>query len=119
MKKRANGGAMPAALVKRAEEKHAEALARVREQAGADIDLVLRRRGQISDAFYDIGEALQRLARDGVAKAIGAESFEKLCEQRLGLSLTTASRLISIVTRVRRQDAVRWGQEKTAALIEV
>ncbi len=51
--------------------------------------------------------------------ALGHESFAALCDERLGLSLTTAARLVSIVARVKREDAIRWGQERTAALIEV
>lgn len=107
------------ALAAQAEKKHAAALVRMREEGEADVALIQRRREQISDAFYEIGEALQRLSRNGVAKALGYESFETLCDERLGLSLTTASRLVSIVERVKREDAVRWGQEKTAALIEI
>ena len=108
-----------AALVKQAEQKHAAALARTGAQGEADVSLIGRKRAQIADAFYEIGEALQRLSRAGVAQALGADTFEELCDSRLGLSLTTAAQLISIVERVQREDAVRWGQEKTAAVIEL
>lgn len=108
---------MPAALVKRANEQAAQKRRRLAEEARADIDLVRRRRDEITERFYDVGEALVRLQRPGVAESIGHGSFGELCEKELAMSASKAKKLVAIVRGVRRADAVKWGQERAAALL--
>lgn len=107
------------ALAKRAAEKATAAQARLREEARRDIAMISRRKAQIADAFYDIGEALARLRRPAAIAALGRKGFGEVCERDLGMSVTRAGELIDIVQRVTREDAVRWGQDKTTALLQL
>jgi hypothetical protein len=108
---------LPAALVKRANEQSAAKRRRLAEEARADIDLVRRRKDEITERFYDMGEALVRLQRAGVAESIGHASFGELCEKELAISASKARQLVAIVRGVRRADAVKWGQDRAAALL--
>jgi hypothetical protein len=94
-------------------------LQKLRAQAQEDIALIKDKQTQILDSFYEIGQALQRLKADGVAQAVGRVGFGDLVEKDLGMSIATADRLIAIVTFVRRSDALRWGQEKSTALVQL
>jgi hypothetical protein len=108
---------LPLALAKRAEQEVAAKRARIEADGRADVDLILRRQARIAEDFYDIGEALARLKRDGVAEALGRGTFREVCEKDLSMSLTTAEELIAIVTHVPRKDALRMGQARARALI--
>lgn len=108
---------LPAALAKRVETEVAAKQTRLAEEARADIAIIRRRRDQISDAFYDMGEALVRLKRPGVAEALGRSSFREICEKDLAMSVTAASSLVAIVSGVPREDALRLGQERALALV--
>ncbi len=108
---------LPAALAKRAAEQVAQKRRRLAEEARADIDLIRRRKDEITERFYDIGEALVRLLRPGVAEAAGHASFGELCEKELAMSHSKAKQLVAIVRGVRRGDAVKLGQERAAALL--
>ncbi len=108
---------LPAALVERAEAEVAAKQARMATDARADIALILRRRERIAEDFYDIGEALARLKRPGIAEALGRASFSDVCAKDLSMSLATAEELVSIVAHVRREDAVRMGQTRALALV--
>ena len=110
---------LPAALVKRVEQQVAARRDRLLKEARADIALIRRRQAEITEAFYDVGEALARLKRPGVAEAVGRATFKELCEKDLEMGLTTAERLIAIVTRVPREDALRMGQERAFALVQL
>ncbi len=90
-----------------------------KKQAEADIAVVVGCKARIAEAFYDMGEALSRLAAPGVALVVGFSSFEQLCEQALDLSVTQAKRLISIVKNVPRAEALKMGQTRAAALVEL
>src|SRR5689334_4307640 len=48
---------------------------RLADEARADIALIQRRRQRITEDFYDVGEALLRLKRPGVAASLGYKSF--------------------------------------------
>jgi hypothetical protein len=108
---------LPAALLKRASDQVAAKRRRLAEEARADIDLVRRRKDEVTERFYDMGEALVRLQRPGVAEAIGYGGFGELCEKELAMSASKARQLVAIVRGVRRPDAVKWGQERAAALL--
>lgn len=110
---------LPAALAKRVEAEVAAKQARTAEAARADIDLILRRRERIAEDFYDIGEALSRLKRPGVAEALGRSSFREICEKDLSMSHTVASTLVDIVSGLPRREAVQLGQERALALVSL
>jgi hypothetical protein len=73
----------------------------------------------VTDAFYDIGPALQRLAAPGVAETLGFKGFGELVTKGLRMSLAGAGELMEIVTWVKRRDALAWRREKNAALVEL
>jgi hypothetical protein len=108
---------LPAALAKRAVAASSAKLARVLDEATRDIALIRRRRAEISDAFYDIGEALVRLKRREVVLALGCKTFAELCEKHVAISATQAERLIDIVENMTREAAVGLGSTKAASLV--
>jgi hypothetical protein len=110
---------LPPALAKRAAATATSAKKRALARAADDLALITRKKLEIADAFYEIGEALVRLRADGIPQLLGYANFAELCETRLELSLTRAEALVAIASRVRREDALRWGQDKTAALVEI
>lgn len=108
---------VPAALAERAHELADAAKKRLLKQAREDIALIKRRKAEISEAFYDIGEALLRLRKDPIPKLLGYDGFAELCTGALAISPTTAGELIDVVERLSRRDALRWGKEKAHALV--
>jgi hypothetical protein len=110
---------LPAALAERAaalaEHKRAELAARGR----SEIAFIRDKQTQIVASFYDIGASLSRLAEPGVAEAVGYKGIADLVEAELDMSAAKARDLMSIARFVRREDALRWGQEKCAALVEL
>ncbi len=108
---------VPAALAKRAEAAAKGKLARLVAEAKGDIALIARRRAEISEAFYDIGEALVRLKRREVVAAMGCRSFAELCERHVGLSSSQAERLVDIVTSMTRAEALSVGATKAASIV--
>jgi hypothetical protein len=89
----------------------------VLDQATRDIALIRRRRAEISDAFYDIGEALVRLKRREVVLAMGCKTFAELCEKYVAISATQAERLMDIVENMTRDAAIGLGSTKAASLV--
>ena len=88
-------------------------------KARADIALINRRKHEIATAFYDIGQALVRLKRPGVWRALGHESFAALCGVELDMSVAQADRLVAIVEHMTRSEARNLGATKAAALAEL
>ena len=107
---------LPAALAEQAEKSALAKKERLADAAKADIALIKRRQAQITESFYDIGEAIVRLKRPDMVKAAGYGSFRELCEKALDMSVATADRLVAIVTHVPREDALRMGQQRALAL---
>jgi hypothetical protein len=93
--------------------------ARLVAAARADVTLVRKRKAEIASAFYEIGKALTRLRCDPVPKLLGFRTFRRLCMDALGMSLGTAEKLMQIVERVSPKNALRWGKEKAAALVDL
>jgi hypothetical protein len=110
---------LPPALARRDAAAARAKLARLREAAAADVALILRRKAEISEAFFDIGEALGRLKPPAAWRALGRRSFAELCETDLGLSATRAAELLDIVALVPRDTAVLLGQERAGAISEI
>lgn len=107
----------PAALAKRAEAAASAKLTRLVAEAKRDIALIQRRRSEIAEAFFDIGEALVRLKRREVILAMGCRTFVELCQRHIGLSGAQADRLVDIVQNMSREDAIRLGPTKAASVV--
>ncbi len=114
-----NARKLSPALAERAAATAAAARARLLKQAREDVALIKRRKAEITEAFYDIGEALLRLRKDPIPTLLGHRGFTELCKQGLGIAPTTAAELIAIVERLPRRDALKWGKEKAHALLEL
>ncbi|MBK8252601.1 MAG: hypothetical protein IPK82_08025 [Polyangiaceae bacterium] len=120
--KKATSGAskkLPAALAANAAKSAAAKRQRLADEARADIALIRARRQRIVEDFYDIGEALLRLRRPGVAESLGYKGFLDLCRVELDMSANKASQLIGIVQAVPREQARALGQERAAALLSL
>jgi hypothetical protein len=108
---------LPPALVKRALHAADAKLARFLHDAKADLALIARRKAQIVESFYDIGEALRRLKQKEFVAALGRKSFAEVCAKDAGISLSQAGRLIDIVEHMSRAEALAMGQAKASALV--
>ena len=95
-KKRSATRPLPPALAKRAIHAADAKIARLLEEAKADLTLIARRKAQIVDAFYDIGEALRRLKRKEIVAALGRRSFAEVCEKDARVSVSQAGRRWSL-----------------------
>jgi hypothetical protein len=113
---RAHKKGLPPALAERASKLASKAKERLIAQARADIALIKRRKAEIAEAFYDIGEALVRLKKPGVAAALGYDDFYAMCKAEVGLAATQVDELVDIVRLVKRSDAIKMGQSKAGAL---
>lgn len=108
---------LPAALAKEAAALSAAKRQRLAKRAADLVALVRRRRAEISDAFYDMGEALAELRRPEMVASLGVRTFAELCESKLGLSVSLALQLVEVVSKMTREQAVEMGQSKAIALI--
>lgn len=110
---------LPRALAERAEKNAALKRERLAAEARADIALIKARRQRIVEDFYDMGEALLRLKRPGVAEALGHKNFAALLRAELDMSPSKAAQLIAVVNAVPRHEARAMGQERAAALLDL
>jgi hypothetical protein len=110
---------LPTALAKRAVATAEAAQMKSLAEARAVIAEIRRKQAQIADAFYDIGELLVRLKKPAAIRVLGRASFGEVCEKDLSMSTTRADWLVAVAQRVRRDDALAWGQDKTMALLEL
>jgi hypothetical protein len=116
-KKSGNGARrLPAALAKRASAAAALARKRLIERARADIELIQRRKEEIVESFYDIGEALVRLQKRGTAAALGYPGFYEMCRAEVGLAATQVDELVRIVRSASRKEAIGMGQSVAGAM---
>ncbi len=60
---------------------------------------------EITEAFYDIGEALAALEAKDVVLALGRKSFAEVCEKDAGLSASTGERLVATATSMTADEA--------------
>jgi len=114
---RAPEAELPAALAQRAAALSANKRRRLAARGAELAALVRRRREEIADAFYDIGEALAELKSRDMIAALGLRTFAELCESRLGISVALAQQLVEIVARMSREEAVAMGQSKAIAMV--
>ncbi|CAN5586830.1 hypothetical protein BH09MYX1_BH09MYX1_48890 [soil metagenome] len=111
--------ALTPALAKRAARAANLKLVGIVKAARADIALVKRRKRDVEDAFYDIGQALARLKAPVVVRALGYTSFAELCTKELQISASQAERLITVVRGMDREAAGKLGSTKAAALLDL
>lgn len=95
---------------------HVHARSAVAVQAHSDMALLRRRKGEMDDAFYDLGEALLRLRAPGVAEALGHANTYAMVRQEAGLAPAQVDELLEIVTHLKREDAERMGHGRAAVL---
>jgi len=107
----------PTTLVKSATAKERKQLARDRERGEDLLALIERRKSVIVESFYDLGVALRELLRRELYRALGHPSFKALLEERRVMSEAQAYKLIALVEHLPREEALRLGQEKAAALV--
>jgi hypothetical protein len=120
MKKTSSKKALPAALVKRAKAEVVAKRGRLLGRAKGLLDLIARRKAEISEAFYDIGEALAELSHPEMIAALGRKTFAEVCKRDCGLSASLAEGLIRVVTTMTRDEALSaGGQTKAIALAEL
>ncbi len=103
----------------RVEQAATKSLKGIVSKARADIALVNRRKHEIATAFYDMGQALQRLKRPEVWRALGHESFASMCDVELEMSVSQADWLIAIVQHMTKSEAAKLGAAKAAALADL
>lgn len=111
-----SAGASAALLARRMEHGASAKIARTVAEARRDIAFVRRRRAEVAEAFYDIGEALVRLRRRDVVSAMGCRSFAELCQTHVGISPAQATRFVDIVTNMSRDEALALGVSKASSL---
>ncbi len=115
-KKSSKKKTMPAALLKRAKAEATAKRARLEGRARGLLDLIARRKDEINEAFYDIGEALAELSHADMIAALGRKTFADVCKM-CKLSTTLADGLICVVTTMTRDEAIAaGGQTKAIAL---
>jgi hypothetical protein len=118
-KQRETKATLPKALVRRAAALSAHKRARLVAEAKELIALVRRRKDDIADAFYDIGEALAKLKSREMIVALGLRSFAEVCETKLSMSASFAEQLIDVARSMSRQEAIAMGQSKAIALVGI
>lgn len=92
---------------------------RLLAEAKALLALVWRRKKEITEAFYDVGEALARLRQKEMLAVLGRRSFAELCEKDAGLSAATGQRLVEITLAMTREEAIGMGQTKAMAMVSL
>ncbi len=104
-------------LAAHAAEAHAAKVARLAAEGRAAIRAVRARAAQNCANYYDIGDALRTLAKDGVAEALGRADFAEVCAQDLDMSQTHARRLMDITARLRRDIGETLSIRRAGALV--
>ena len=117
--KAAGGAAVPAALARRAAAAAAVKNDRLRRDAHAHLALIARRKNEITEAFYDIGEALAKLQNADMIRALGRRTFAEVCQKDARMSVATAERLIQIAGAMTREQALSMGQTKAMAMVSL
>ncbi|TAK32671.1 MAG: hypothetical protein EPO40_01835 [Myxococcaceae bacterium] len=94
-----------------------EALARNTARLSALLTLVRRRMTAVVEGFYDVGEALREILDKKLYAASGHASFEALLKAEELMSKRQAMKLVALVRKVPREQALSLGQEKAYALV--
>lgn len=84
---------------------------------GAELlGLIARRMKRIEEDFFEIGAALEELKAKKLFVALGYGTFDAMLEARIPIGRSQAYKLIAIVQRVTRDQAVELGEEKAYAI---
>lgn len=87
-----------------------------RRRAEGLLDLIARRKDRIAEDFYEIGKALRELQQKKLYLALGHASFSEMLDERKTMSLSSAKKLIEVVSKVPLEQAIALGPEKAYAL---
>jgi len=93
------------------------ALARNKARYAELVALIRRRMDAAVEAFYDIGEALREVLEKKLYAAEGHKSMAAFLAAEELLSYRQANKLIAVVRKVPRAQALTLGQEKAFALV--
>jgi hypothetical protein len=93
------------------------ALARNRKRLAELLALVRRRMIEVVEGFYDIGEAFREILDHKLFAADGHKSMAAMLVAEKLMSYRQASKLIKVVRRVPREEALSLGQERAYALV--
>ncbi len=104
--------------------KHVQALAKTgtklktaaARRAEELLALIARRKENIVDAFYDVGQALQEMLDNKLHMALGYDNFEAMIAARNVIGRSQAFKLIAVVKQLPRAEAIAMGQERAYAL---
>ena len=99
------------------EKTKADALARNTKRLAELVALIRRRMGAVVEGFYDIGEALREILEKKLYGVAGHAGLEALLEAEKLMSYRQATKLIALVRKVPRAQALSLGQEKAYALV--
>ena len=113
-KRTAKERALPVGFVKHAEKLAAGKRARIEREAREAIALIKRRKAEISEAFYDIAEALVHLSDPVVLSVVGHRTIYELADKEVGLSGKQVDELIAIRRRLTREQAIELGSQRRA-----
>jgi hypothetical protein len=92
------------------------ATTRVAARAVELLGLIARRMKRIEEDFFDIGSALAELKNKKLFAALGYRTFDAMLAERVPIGRSQAYKLIAIVERVTRDQAVELGEEKAYAI---
>jgi hypothetical protein len=99
------------------EQTKAAALARNTVRLAELVALIRRRMTGVVEGFYDIGEALREIVDKKLYAAAGHASMAAFLKTERLLSDRQASKLMAVVRKVPREQALSLGQEKAYALV--
>lgn len=78
--------------------------------------VVVRRMRRIEEDFFDIGVALKELKDKKLFVALGHRTFDEMISKVVPIGRSQAYKLIAIVERVTRDEAIELGEEKSYAI---
>lgn len=107
------------ASLARAAEQTKGALKRRAARAAELLDLISRRVQRIEEDFFDIGAALHELKDKKLHIALGFRTFDEMLAKRAPIGRTQAYKLMAIVQKVSRAQALRLGEEKAYAVAQL
>jgi hypothetical protein len=93
------------------------ALARNKARLAELMALIRRRLTEVVEGFYDIGEALREIVDHKLYAAMGHKSLGELLKAEGLISLRQATKLIAVVRKTPREQALALGQERAYALV--
>ncbi len=99
------------------EKTKADALAHNTARLAELVALIRRRMASVVEGFYDIGEALREILDKKLYGVAGHSGLEGLLEAEGLMSYRQATKLIALVRKVPRAQALALGQEKAYALV--